>query len=104
MFRSTGSKIIVGMILLIFVFSFAICAFDLYLVHGIAGHLEDSHSPGFRCVGALSNFIPSGDRGSPSIILASYLSSFPPIIEPFLPILSYPIFRPPQTAKVFLQV
>ncbi len=98
--RSTGSKIVLAMAILIYAFSFAICGFDLNIAHSDS---EDSHSPIFYCAGDLNVFIHSGGRSS-SIILASYWGSFPPIIEPYLPILSHPIFRPPQTAKGFLQV
>jgi hypothetical protein len=89
------------MTILVYAFSFAICGFDLNIAHSDS---EDSHSPIFYCAGDLNVFIHSGGRSSSSIILASYLSSFPPITEPYLPILSHLIFRPPQTAKVFLQV
>ncbi len=89
------------MTILIYAFSFAICGFDLNIAHSDS---KDSHSPIFYCAGDLNVFIHSGDRSSSSIILTSYWSSFPPIIEPYLPILSHPIFKPPQTAKVFLQI
>ncbi len=89
------------MTILIYAFSFAICGFDLNIAPSDS---DDSHSPIFHCVGDLNVFIPLGGQSPSFAILVSYWGSFPPIIEPYLPILSHGIFRPPQTAKVFPQV
>ena len=101
MLKFTYSKAILGIITFIYVFSFAICSFDF---NGGDGHSWDDHFPGLHCAGDLDNFVPPGDRGSSLIITASSLIRLSQIREPTLPLLSFSIFRPPQSAKIFLHV
>lgn len=94
-----GYRTILGMLILIYVFSTAICSFHF---KGKGEHSRDNHLPGFYCGGDLNNSVLSEDQGSSRAIFATYSILFTRVIEPSLPILAFPIFKPPKPAKIFL--
>jgi hypothetical protein len=98
-FRFMDYRTILGMIILIYVFSTTICSFHF---KGKGEHSRDNHLPGLYCGGDLNNAVLSEDRGSSRAIFARYSILFTRVIEPSLPILSFAIFKPPKPAKIFL--
>lgn len=95
------NKTILGLLIFTYVFSFAICSFDF---NGGNRHSWDDHVFGLHCAGDLNNFVPSGHENSSLVIMTSSLVGLSQIREPTLPLLSFSIFRPPQIARIFLQV
>jgi hypothetical protein len=86
------------MILVIYVSSITICSFHFT---GMGEHSRDNHLAGFYCGDAMDNSVLSQDRGSSGVIFSSYSSLFTKVLEPSLPILSFPIFKPPKSVKIF---
>ncbi len=86
------------MFIFLYVLSFAICSLDF---DGINGPIKADNIPDIHCGIDLTNFIPSENRSSCIINLTSCVALASNIMEPYFPILSYPIFKPPKPAKIF---
>ena len=88
-------KTSLGILILVYVFSAAICSSDFNHANG---HTEKDNTPDIHCGIELISNVPPEDGSSAhlDLTLSRKLSSF--IVEPKLPILVYSIFKIPKSA------
>jgi hypothetical protein len=92
---SKFNKTFLGMLILVYVFSAAICSLDL---KGVDGHTENAPISDIHCGIDLKNYVPPEDRNSSLVDLTSRWSLLPKTIDPNLPVLSFSIFKVPKPA------
>jgi hypothetical protein len=91
-------KTFLGMVILMHVvaglFTVVICSFDF----NESEHADDHHPPQIHCGIDLDHFVPAKNGSSFLGYLASCLALLPQISEPYLPIVSFSIFKIPKPA------
>jgi hypothetical protein len=89
------NKTYLGIVILIYAFSVAICASEFNEANRLAGN---DHTPDIYCGIDLNTIVPTDDRRSAIIDSASGWNLTSRIIEPHLPILAFAIFKIPKSA------
>jgi hypothetical protein len=89
------NKISLGILILAYVFSVAICPLDFNHTNG---HVEKEKIPDIHCGIELNSYVPPDDGSSAFLDLTSPWKLCPLIVEPKLPILVYSIFKIPKPA------
>ncbi len=87
------NRISLGILILVYVFSVAICPLDFNHTNGRA---EKNNIPDIHCGIELNSYVPPEDGSSAHFDLTSYRNLFPLIDEPTLPLLVYSIFKIPK--------
>jgi hypothetical protein len=89
------NKIFLGVLMLVYVSSVAICSLDF---NGMDGDAGNDHFPDIHCGIDLNNYAPSEDRSASLNDFSGHWRLLPRVIEPHLPILSFSIFKVPKPA------
>jgi hypothetical protein len=84
-----------GILILAYVFSAAICPLDFNHTNG---HANEKKVPDFHCGIGFTSYVPAGDGSSALLDLNSHWKLFSLTVEPKLPILVYSIFKIPKPA------
>ena len=93
MFKS--NKISLGILILAFVFSVAICPLDFNHTNG---HAEKEKIPDIHCGIELNSYVPTDDGSFALLVLTLSRNLCPQIAEPKLPVLVYSILKVPKPA------
>jgi len=87
------NKASLGILILLYVFSAAICSLDFNHANG---HVEKDNIPDIHCGIGVKGYIPPEGVGSALVDSTTHRKLCPLIIEPKLPILVYSIFKIPK--------
>ncbi len=92
-----GGKKLLGLIILIYGLTIAICSADF------AQEIEGDH-PDFHCAIDLNPVALSDIQSFIFVKLNRSFAAFPQVEEPHLPIVSFSIFKPPEIPTGFLSL